>query len=145
MVELKTKKSGASVEKYLSSIADERQRADCLVLVEIMRKATGAEPRMWGTKIVGFGDFHYKYASGREGDWFQAGFAPRKSEITVYLMGWVKQHPELLKTLGKHKTGGGCLYIKRLEDIHLPTLRKLIGASIKGLKKASSAGKQKPS
>ncbi|MBI5868663.1 MAG: DUF1801 domain-containing protein [candidate division Zixibacteria bacterium] len=139
MAELKTKKTTASVGKYISGITDEQQRADCLKLVEIMRKATGAEPKLWGTKIVGFGDFRYKYASGREGDWFQIGFSPRKAEITVYLVCGLKQHSELLKTLGKHKTGGGCLYIKRLEDIHLPTLRKLISTSVKTLKKTLRA------
>ncbi len=109
-----------------------------------MRKATGADPKMWGTKIIGFGDFRYKYASGREGDWFLAGLAPRKSEITIYLTGGPRQHPELLQTLGKHKMGGVCLYLRRIEDIHLPTLRKLIAASIESLKKAGSIRSLKP-
>jgi hypothetical protein len=103
--------------------------------LDIMRKATGAEPKMWGSSIVGFGAYHYRYANGREGDWFLTGFSPRKQNLTLYIMGGFEQHAELLKSLGKHKTGKGCLYINRLDDIDLPTLRKLVKRSVQHMRK----------
>jgi uncharacterized protein YdhG (YjbR/CyaY superfamily) len=100
-----------------------------------MRKATGAEPKMWGTSIVGFGKYHYVYESGREGDWFLAGFSPRKQSLTLYLMGGLSRFAELLSKIGKHKTGKGCLYINKLQDVDLPTLRRLVEASVKNARK----------
>ncbi len=130
MAELKTKATGASVTKFLHAINEEQRRQDCLTILGLMRKATGAEPKMWGPNIVGFGDYHYVYESGREGDWFVTGFSPRKQNLTLYVMGGFAQHTELLNKLGKHKMGKGCLYINTLGDVHLPTLRKLIDRSV---------------
>ena len=138
MAELKTKATNASVTKFLGSIKDEQRRKDCETIVELMRDATAAEPKMWGTSIVGFGDYHYVYKSGREGDWFVAGFSPRKQNLTLYVMTGFTQHEDLLKKLGKHKTGIGCLYINTLQDVHLPTLRKLIKQAVALAKKKSS-------
>lgn len=134
MAELKTKPTGASVKEFLNQIPNKDRRDECLVIAKIMEEATGAKPKMWGTSIVGFGDYRYKYASGREGDWMMTGFSPRKNELTLYLMMGFEKHRELMAQLGKHRTGMSCLYIKRLEDIHLPTLKKLIKASVKQMR-----------
>jgi len=140
MAELKTKPNARSVAAFLRSIDDPVTRADCKSLAALMRQATKAPPRMWGTSIVGFGGYHYRYASGREGDWFLTGFSPRKQSMTVYVMGGFKGHEALLETLGKYRrSGGGCLYFKRLDDLHVPTLRKLIQRSVQRVRKASAA------
>lgn len=130
MAELKTKKNTASVEKFLNSVADEQRRKDCFRLVEIMKAAIKSEPAMWGTSIVGFGRHQYKYESGREIEWFLVGFSPRKQDLTLYIMGGLERYPALMKKLGKHKMGKSCLYIKRLEDVDLSTLKRLIKQSI---------------
>jgi Domain of unknown function (DU1801) len=130
MAELKTKKTNASVEKFLNGVTDEQRRKDCFKLVDIMKAATKLEPAMWGTSIVGFGRHQYKYTSGRELEWFLVGFSPRKQDLTLYIMPGVERYPALMQKLGKHKTGRSCLYIKRLEDIDLPTLKQLIKESI---------------
>ena len=130
MAELKTKPTGADVTTFLNGVADEQKRRDCFTLVEMMREATGAEPQMWGDAIVGFGAEHYRYASGREGDWPLIGFSPRKQNLTLYLMYGFEQHGDLLAKLGKHSTGKSCLYVKRLSDVHLPTLRELVNLSV---------------
>jgi hypothetical protein len=135
MAELKTKATGASVTDFLGGIKDEQRRQDCETVLELMRKATKAEPKMWGTAIVGFGDCHYTYASGREGDWFLTGFSPRKQNLTLYVMGGYAKQGELLKQLGKHKLGGGCLYLNKLEDVHMPALKKLITQTVALAKK----------
>lgn len=135
MAELKTKQNDASVNAFLETIADERARQDCATLVDIMKGATKAEPKMWGPSIVGFGTHRYKYESGREGDWFLVGFSPRKQALTLYLMPGVGQFGDLLAKLGKYKTGKGCLYVKRLEDVHLPTLEKLVKQSVDYVRK----------
>ncbi len=134
MAELKTKPTGASVKEFLNQIPNKERRDECLAIAKIMEEATGAKPQMWGTSIVGFGDYRYKYASGREGDWMMTGFSPRKNELTLYLMMGFEKHRELMAQLGKHRTGMSCLYIKRLEDIHMPTLKKLIKASVKQMR-----------
>ena len=143
MAELKTKQTDESVEKFLNRISDAERRADCLAVAKLMEEVTGQKPKMWGPSIVGFGSFHYKYATGREGDWLMIGFSPRKKDLTLYLMMGFEKHQELMKQLGKHSTGKSCLYIKRLSDIHLPTLKKLIKASVKQLQdyRASQASK----
>lgn len=124
MAELKTQPTDQDVDRFLNAIPDAAMRQDCLALRDLMQQVTRAKPRLWGSSIVGFGQYHYKYASGREGDWFLAGFAPRKRNLTLYLMGgW---DPQLLQALGKHTAGKGCLYVRRLDDLHLPTLKKLI-------------------
>jgi Domain of unknown function (DU1801) len=132
MAELKTKASGASVSRFIASLEDPARREDCQTILEIMKKATGAEPRMWGSSIVGFGKYHYRYESGREGDWFVTGFSPRKQNLTLYLMSGLETHATLLRKLGKHKTGKGCLYINRLSDVDMRTLRELIARSVNG-------------
>ena len=131
MADNKTLPTRASVDKFLKGITDEKKRADCYQLLEIMKKATRAEPKMWGMSIVGFGDYHYVYASGREGDWFITGFSPRKHNLTLYMMGGFNQFPNLMEQLGKHSTGKGCLYINRLEDVDVRILKKLISQSVK--------------
>ncbi|MCB0201914.1 MAG: DUF1801 domain-containing protein [Caldilineae bacterium] len=130
MAELKTKMNDASVDAFLNTVVDERKRQDCFTLVDLMTEATGAQPRMWGDSIVGFGEYHYKYASGREGNWFLAGFAPRKQNLTLYIMSGFDQYDELLGKLGKHSTGKSCLYIKRLDDVDMATLRELVVESV---------------
>lgn len=133
MAELKTKVNEQSVTKFLNSITDKQRLQECLTVLEMMKKATKTEPKMWGSSIVGFGKYHYVYASGREGDWFLTGFSPRKQNLTLYLMGGLSAHEALLQKLGKHKTGKGCLYVNKLDDIDLPTLRKLV---VEGVKRA---------
>ena len=138
MVELKTKLTDASVDKFLKAIKDEQTRADCYQIVEIMKNATKAEPKMWGTSIVGFGDYHYKYASGQENDWFLVGFSPRKQNLTLYLMGGFDENKDLLKSLGKHSLGKGCLYVKTLEDVDTKVLKKLVSETVRRMKKHTS-------
>jgi len=132
MAELKTKATNASVDEFLQGIKDEKKREDCYQILKIMKKATKAEPRLWGTSIIGFGRYHYKYESGRENDWFLAGFSPRVQNLTFYMMGGFDQ--EVLKKLGKYKTGKGCLYINKLEDVDTKVLYKLITISVKNSK-----------
>lgn len=136
MAELKTKKTTASVEKFLDTIEDETRRDDCYAVLEIMRSITKAEPTMWGSSIVGFGSYRYIYASGKEADWPLTAFSPRKQDLTLYLMNdFFTKYPDLLKKLGKCKTSKACLYIKSLNDIHLPTLKQVIKISISDFKK----------
>jgi hypothetical protein len=139
MSELKTKVSEASVEGFIQAIQDEQRRSDCRAVLEMMRQATGAEPKMWGDSIVGFGSYRYKYASGREGDWFLAGFSPRKANLTLYLMGGFDGHAALVERLGKHSAGKGCIYVKRLSDLDTAVLRELIESSVKRNARASAA------
>ena len=134
MAELKTKPTKASVKDFLNQIPDEERRKDCFAVAKMMEEITGNKPTMWGPSIVGFGTWHYKYASGREGDWPITAFSPRKKDLTLYVMIGYERYPELMEKLGKHSTGKSCLYIKRLSDIHLPTLKKLIKQGIKDLK-----------
>jgi hypothetical protein len=129
MAELKTKVTKASAEKFLEGIKDEKKREDCLQLLKIMKKATKSEPKMWGPAIIGFGDYHYRYESGREGDWFIAGFSPRAQNLTLYLMGGLDAN--ILKRLGKYKTGKSCLYINKLEDVDVKVLNELITEAVK--------------
>lgn len=129
MAENKTRATDGDVEAFIDGLADENVRADCRELLGLMGEASGAPPAMWGTSIVGFGDVHYRYASGREGDWFSIGFAPRKRTLTLYLMDGVETHSERLARLGKHSTGVGCLYVKRLDDIDREVLGEIITAA----------------
>ena len=130
MAELKTRKTIDSVEKFLNKVADEQRRKDCFQLLDIMKAATKAEPAMWGTSIVGFGLHRYKYESGTKGEWFLVGFSPRKQDLTLYIMRGLERYDALLKKLGKHKTGKSCLYVKKLDDVDMPTLKQLIKQSI---------------
>ena len=134
MAELKTQKTKASVAAFINSIGDPIRRKDCRTVLRIMKTATGAAPKMWGDSIVGLGEWRCKYASGRECDWFQVGFASRKDAVTLYLMPGLSRHQALLKKLGKHKTGKGCLYVKQLADIDEAVLTKIIVDAVKDLK-----------
>lgn len=126
MVKNRTTRNEISVTNFINEVPDEKKRADSLRLIEIMRKQTGFEPKMWGPSIIGFGSYHYKYESGHEGDAPLVGFSPRKNAISVYLMLGKDTNNKLLEKLGKYKKGGGCLYINKLEDINIENLRKLI-------------------
>ena len=135
MAELKTKLNDASVNKFLNSVTDKQKRENCFTLLELMKKITKTEPKMWGPSIVGFGTYHYKYESGREGDICLIGFSPRKQNLTLYIMSGFSKYAELMKKLGKHKTGKACLYINKLEDIDMKVLKELITESFNTLKK----------
>ncbi|MBM4172095.1 MAG: DUF1801 domain-containing protein, partial [Ignavibacteria bacterium] len=124
MAELKTKLNDASVVKFINSIKDESNRNDCFVIMKLMQKITKSEPKMWGSSIVGFGNYHYKYASGREGDWFLTGFSPRKQNLTLYIIAGFDHYDELMTKLGKYKTSKSCLYIKSLKDIDQKVLKE---------------------
>ena len=135
MAELKTKPNAKSVDKFISDIADEKAREDCLVLRDVMQQITKTEPKMWGDSIVGFGQYRYNYPTGTEGSWFVTGFSPRKQNLTLYIMAGFDGYSELLQKLGKHKTGKSCLYIKTIDDVHMPTLKKLIQQSVASVRK----------
>jgi len=130
MAELKTKENDSSVQAYLEAIEDEARRQDCQELAEIMQRVTGLEPRMWGSSIVGFGSYHYKYASGHEGDACLVGFSSRKGDISLYLSNAFESRESLLAGFGKHKTGKACVYIRRLSDVRVPVLEKLVAETV---------------
>jgi hypothetical protein len=134
MAELKTKLNDASVTDFLNKIEDEEKRADSFEILKLMQQVTKQEPKMWGSSIIGFGNAHLKYESGRELDWFITGFSPRKQNLTLYVMGSFNPHADLLKKLGKHKTGAGCLYINKLKDVDVKVLKVLIKQSVKAAK-----------
>ncbi|HEX5601509.1 MAG TPA: DUF1801 domain-containing protein [Pyrinomonadaceae bacterium] len=134
MAEQKTKPTNQSVKEFLNEISEPERRADCFAVAKIMEEISGQKPKMWGPSIVGFGSYRYKYASGREGDWPEMGFSPRKKDLTLYIMMGFEKHAELMEKLGKHSTGKSCLYIKRLSDVHIPTLKKLMKIGLKDLK-----------
>jgi hypothetical protein len=134
VAEVKTKPTKESVTGFLNKITDATRREDCFAVAKIMEEITGSKPQMWGTSIVGFSTYHYKYASGHEGDWPVVGFSPRKQDLTIYLMLGFQRYDALLEQLGKHRRAKSCLYIKRLSDVHVPTLKKLIKASVKDLR-----------
>jgi hypothetical protein len=135
MAEIKTKPTAASVEEFINSIRDEQKRKDSFVLLEIMKKATGEEPKMWGSSLIGFGNRRFKSpATGREVDWLLIGFSPRKANLSLYLSMNIREHAAALEKLGKHKTGVGCLYINKLEDIDMKVLMGIIDASLRAIK-----------
>ena len=138
MAELKTKLNDGNVEAYLNSVENEKKRQDSLTILKLMQKVTDEEPKMWGDSIVGFGSYHYKSTSGREGDWFLTGFAPRKQNLTVYIIAGFERYDELMQSLGKYKTGKSCLYINKLEDIDMGILEELIRQSVAFMKKQDS-------
>lgn len=133
MATLKTRPNDQSVVAFLNGIEDPQQRKDCFTVAEMMQDVTGALPKMWGDSIVGFGSYHYRYPSGREGDWMLTGFSPRKRSLTLYIMSGFSRYEDLLQRLGKHTTGKSCLYIKCLEDVDLAVLRELVEASTEHL------------
>ena len=136
MGEIKTHRTASDVDTIIDAIADDARREDCRTLLGLMTKATGVDPTVWSSGVVGFGTFHYKSASGQEGDWFPVGFASRKAAITVYLGMSLEGSEGLLAKLGKHKTGKGCIYVKRLADIDLAVLEELVADSYARIKQA---------
>ena len=132
--DIKTKVNDASVEQFLRSVENEQRRKDSFVVLEMMKKITKLEPKMWGPSIVGFGSYHYKYASGREGDMPIVGFSPRKQALSLYILSGFSNYEELLKKLGKHKTSVACLYINKLADVDLKVLEQLVKESVKHMK-----------
>jgi hypothetical protein len=134
MAEPKLKPNGQSVNLFLDKIADETRRTECYAILHMMKRVTKTEPKIWGSGLVGFGSYHYKYASGHEGDCFVTGFASRKGALTLYITAGVERFPKLLANLGKHKAGKGCLYIKRLDDVNLSVLEDLVKQSVEHTK-----------
>ena len=134
MAELKTKPTKSSVSAFLKSVTDPDRRKDASEIVKLMTEASGENPVMWGTSIVGFGQYTYRYSSGKEGDWLILGFAPRKQNLTFYLMGGLEAIGPMLKKLGKHKISGSCLHIKSLNDIDIPTLKAMMKATYSRMK-----------
>ncbi len=129
MPENKTRPNTSSVTLFIEAVDDELKKADCYTLIDLMKEITGEEPVMWGPSIIGFGSYHYKYDSGREGDMMLTGFSPRKQNLTLYIMAGFAKYEKLMGKLGKHKTGKSCLYIKRLSEINMDVLKELIKAS----------------
>lgn len=130
MAELKTSRTDASVDEFIAGVEDKTKRADCLTLISLMADVTGDPGSMWGTSIVGFGTQRYRYASGREAEWFQVGFSPRKQNLTLYIVDGFTEYDSLLERLGKHSTGKSCLYINRLSDVDLSVLDELVRSSV---------------
>jgi hypothetical protein len=135
LAEIKTKQTSSSVEDFINTMKDEQKRTDSFVILEMMKKASGEEPKMWGASIIGFGNMRYKSErSGREVDWLKIGFSPRKANLSLYLTINIQEQAAALKRLGKHKTGVGCLYINKLEDVDLKVLKEMISTSLKNKK-----------
>ena len=132
---LKTQKTKASVKEFLDKVPDEGRKKDARAVSALMEEVTGEKPAMWGSSMVGFGSYHYKYDSGQEGDWPLVGFSPRKDNLTLYIMPGFKEYTGLLEKLGKHKKGVSCLYIKSLDDVHVPTLKTLVRQSVKHMQR----------
>ena len=130
MSDLKTRPTASSVDAFIDAVDDDCKRADCRTVAQMMTEITGAPGVMWGSSIVGFGDYHYRYASGREGDFFEAGFSPRRRALTIYVMAGFSEYDDLLARLGKYTTGKSCLYVKRLADVDLDVLREMLTRSV---------------
>ena len=138
MAELKTKPTNESVTKFLDDIENDHKRKDSYAIMELMREATGEEPEMWGKSIIGYGRYYYKYASGRDGEWFLVGFSPRVQSLTLYIMSGFDAYDDLLNKLGKYKTGKSCLYVNKLEDVDNAVLRELVETSVEHMKKTNA-------
>ena len=136
MTKVKTAQNNQNVSAFIANVKNEQRKADSLVLLETFKEISGKEPMMWGDSMIGFGSYQYKYKSGREGEWFLAGFSPRKQSLTIYIMGGLNHHEESLKHLGEYKQRKGCLYINKLADIDMETLKSIISKSIKVIQKA---------
>lgn len=134
MSEPKTKRHDGDVNEFLDAVENPRRREDARRVLELMQEVTGELPKMWGSSIVGFGSYHYKYASGREGDWMITGFSPRKQNLTIYIMPGFSEFSELLARLGKHKTSKSCLYLNKLDDVDLEVLAELVRESVNVMK-----------
>ena len=131
LAEIKTKQTSSSVDDFINSITDEQKRKDSLLILKMMEKAMKEKPKMWGSSMIGFGNVRYKSpATGREVDWFKIGFSPRKANLSLHLID-IQRHADALTKLGKHKTGVGCLYINKLEDVDIKVLEKMIAAAAK--------------
>jgi hypothetical protein len=141
MAEAKTRPTAVSVAEFLAQVEDPRKRSDSAVLVDMMSRATGEQPRLWGSNIVGFGEYHYKYPSGHEGDAPLVGFSPRKAEFSIYLYGYEDSQvrARLLAKLGRHRMGKGCLYVKRLDQVDVAVLEELVRSSVAALRAAYPA------
>jgi len=135
MAEQKTKPTAVSVKKFLAGVDHDKRRTDALIVNEMMGRITGLKGKMWGKSIVGFGKYHYKYASGHEGDWFLTGFSPRKASLVLYIMPGYGEFDAIMARLGKHKTGRACLYINKLEDVDMKVLEELITKSVAWMRK----------
>jgi len=135
MSDLKTRPTDASVEAFIDAVDHPRRREDARTLLELMHRVTGEEPVMWGPSIVGYGSYHYRYASGQEADWPVVGFSPRKQNLSIYIMTGFEESDELLSRLGKHKTGKSCLYVNKLADVDLDVLETLVRASVAAMKR----------
>ena len=129
MAENKTQKTGASVDEFLAAVSNAQRRADGLALLDMMKDVTGLEPEMWGPSIIGFGEYHYRYESGREGDMPLVGFSPRSKSLSLYVMPGFGEFDDLLSRLGKYRTGVSCLYVNKLADVDTDVLRELIARS----------------
>jgi hypothetical protein len=135
MADLKTKESDESVPDFLGSIENQQRKEDCTALLKLFSEVTRETPKMWGASIVGFGSYHYKYDSGREGDWFLTGFSPRKQNLTIYITAGFSEYDDIMLDLGKFKTGSSCLYVKKLSDIDIDKLKTLVEKSVAYMKK----------
>ena len=135
MSELKTRRHDGDVDAYLDSVENPRRREDARRVLTLMREVTGERPKMWGSSIVGFGSYHYTYASGREGDWPVVGFAPRRQNLVLYIMPGFARYESLLARLGKHRTGKSCLYVNKLDDIDPEVLEELVRESVDEMKR----------
>ena len=137
MAELKTKPTDESVTEFLDSVKNDKKRQDSYKILELMQEVTGERPKMWGKSIIGFGTYQYKYASGREGEWFLVGFSPRVQALTLYIMSGFDSYDNLLQKLGKYKIGKACLYVNKLEDVDQDVLKKLVAESVEHMKKSN--------
>lgn len=137
MAELKTQPNDQSVDDFLNRVENEVKQQDSFAIKELMQEVTAAEPIIWGDSIIGFGRYHYKYASGREAEWFLTGFSPRKQKLTLYIMSGFEEYDELLGKLGKHSTGKSCLYVKKLADVDQDVLRELVSKSVAHMKETN--------
>lgn len=135
MSDIKTRPTDASVDAFIDAVDHPRRREDARTLLELMQRVTGEEPVMWGPSIVGYGSYHYRYASGQEADWPVVGFSPRKQNLSIYIMTGFEESDELLSRLGKHKTGKSCLYVNKLTDVALDVLESLVRASVAEMKR----------
>lgn len=135
MSELKTKPNKSSVEAFLQKVENSKRREDSFKVLELMKKVSGHEPKMWGKDIIGFGSYHYKYKSGREGDWFECGLSPRKQYLALHIMPGLYDFEDQLKNLGKYKSSVSCLYINKLEDVDMERLKVLIREAVEKLRK----------
>ncbi len=140
MASVKTSQNDTSVEEFLDSVQNDQRKKDGWYLYELLRNITGESPKMWGPSIIGYGSYHYKYESGREGDWFLAGFSPRKQGMTIYIMMGFGRYEKLLAQLGKHKLGKSCLYINKLSDVDQEVLKELIQSSYHHMNKKYNQG-----